>query len=71
MKDTHFVNANGLDAAGHLTSAYDVMLMSKELLKHKEIFDYTTVWMDSLQRRKDPACKYKQAYTHIRRNQRT
>jgi D-alanyl-D-alanine carboxypeptidase (penicillin-binding protein 5/6) len=48
MKDTHFVNANGLDADGHLTSAYDVMLMSQELLKHKEVFDYTTVWMDSL-----------------------
>jgi D-alanyl-D-alanine carboxypeptidase (penicillin-binding protein 5/6) len=48
MKDTHFVNANGLDADGHLTSAYDVMLMSQALLKHKEVFDYTTVWMDSL-----------------------
>lgn len=48
MNDTHFVNANGLDADGHVTSAYDVMLMSRELLKHKEIFSYCTVWMDSL-----------------------
>lgn len=48
MNDTHFVNANGLDADGHVTSAYDVMLMSRELIKHKEIFDYCTVWMDSL-----------------------
>lgn len=48
MNDTHFVNANGLDADGHVTSAYDVMLMSRELLKHQEIFNYTTVWMDSL-----------------------
>lgn len=48
MNDTHFVNANGLDAPGHVTSAYDIMLMSRELLKHKEIFTYCTVWMDSL-----------------------
>ncbi|HEX2939056.1 MAG TPA: D-alanyl-D-alanine carboxypeptidase family protein, partial [Ruminiclostridium sp.] len=48
MNDTHFVNANGLDADGHETSAYDVMLMSRELLKHKQIFDFCTVWMDSL-----------------------
>lgn len=48
MNDTHFVNANGLDTDGHVTSAYDVMLMTRELIKHKEIFDYCTVWMDSL-----------------------
>lgn len=48
MNDTHFVNSNGLDADGHVTSAYDIMLMSRELLKHKEIFSYCTVWMDSL-----------------------
>lgn len=48
MNDTHFVNANGLDADGHETSAYDVMLMSRELIKHKEIFDFCTVWMDSV-----------------------
>lgn len=48
MNDTTFVNANGLDADGHVTSAYDIMLMSRELLKHDGIFDYTTVWMDSL-----------------------
>lgn len=48
MNDTHFVNATGLDADNNLTSAYDVMLMSRELLKHQEIFNYTTIWMDSL-----------------------
>lgn len=48
MNDTNFVNANGLDADGHVTSAYDIMLMSRELLKHKEIFQFCTVWMDSL-----------------------
>lgn len=48
MNDTNFVNANGLDADGHVTSAYDIMLMSRELIRHKEIFDFCTVWMDSL-----------------------
>lgn len=48
MNDTHFVNANGLDAAGHVTSANDIAIMSRELLKHKEIFDFCTIWMDSL-----------------------
>lgn len=48
MKDTNFVNCNGLDAENHHTSAYDIAIMSKELLKHKMIFNYTTIWMDSL-----------------------
>ena len=48
MNDTHFENCNGLDADGHVTSAYDIALMSRELLKHEGIFKYTTIWMDSL-----------------------
>lgn len=48
MNDTNFINCNGLDVAGHYTSAYDIALMSKELLKHPKIFDYTTIWMDSI-----------------------
>lgn len=48
MKDTHFVNATGLDANGHLTTAYDIALMSRELMRHQQIFSYCTVWMDSL-----------------------
>ena len=49
MNDTHFVNACGLPAAGHLTSAHDIALMSRELiLNHPDIRRYTTVWMDSL-----------------------
>lgn len=48
MKDTVFKNCNGLDEEGHLTSAYDVALMSRELIKHKKIFDYTSIWLDSL-----------------------
>lgn len=48
MTDTHFVNCTGLDADGHVTSAYDIALMSAELMKHKEITKYTTIWMDSI-----------------------
>ena len=49
MLDTHFVNCTGLTAEGHLTSAYDIALMSRELLlHHPEIRNYTTIWMDTL-----------------------
>ena len=48
MNDTHFVNCNGLDADGHVSSAYDIALMSRELLAHSDILRFTTIWMDSL-----------------------
>lgn len=49
MNDTVFINCTGLPAEGHLSSAYDVALMSRELLKnHPGIREFTTVWMDSL-----------------------
>ena len=49
MADTHFVNATGLPAEGHVTSAYDIALMSRELiLRHPDIRQFTTVWTDSL-----------------------
>lgn len=49
MTNTHFVNACGLDAEGHLSSARDVALMSREiLLHHSEVRDYCSVWMDTL-----------------------
>ena len=48
LKDTVFKNCTGLDADGHLTSAYDIAVMSKELIKHDIIKKYSTVWMDSL-----------------------
>lgn len=48
MNDTTFKNCTGLDADGHLTSAYDISIMSRELLAHKLITDYSTVWMDTL-----------------------
>ena len=52
MEDTHFVNCTGLDdepdAKEHLTSAYDIAVMSRELLKHDDIRKYTTIWMDTV-----------------------
>lgn len=52
MTDTHFVNCTGLDdgadADAHLTSAYDIALMSRALLQHEEIKQYTTIWMDTV-----------------------
>lgn len=48
MKDTVFKNCNGLDEEGHLSSAYDVALMSAELMKHEKIFEYTNIWIDYL-----------------------
>ena len=50
MKNTNFVNCSGLDddTTEHLTTAYDIALMSKELLSHERIKTYTTVWMDTL-----------------------
>ncbi|MBQ9737460.1 MAG: D-alanyl-D-alanine carboxypeptidase [Clostridia bacterium] len=48
-KNTHFINCNGLDeTAEHHSSARDVALISRELLKHPKILDYTTIWMDTL-----------------------
>ena len=49
MNDTTFKNCHGIDEDGHLTSAYDIALMSRELLlKHPDITKYTTIWMDTL-----------------------
>lgn len=48
LTDTNFVNCTGLDADGHVTSAHDIAVMSKELIKHDMIKQYSTVWMDSL-----------------------
>ena len=53
MQDTHFVNCTGLDdeenAREHLTSAYDIALMSRELVKnHPDITKFTTIWMDTV-----------------------
>lgn len=49
MVNSHFVNACGLDADGHLTTARDIALMSRELTtKYPEVFNYSTIWMDTI-----------------------
>lgn len=49
MNDTTFKNCHGIDEDGHVTSAYDISLMSRELLNnHSSITNYTTIWMDTL-----------------------
>lgn len=49
MKDTTFVNCCGLDTDGHMTTAYDVALMSRELItKYPQIHNYCTIWMDTI-----------------------
>lgn len=48
MSDTVFKNCNGLDEEGHVTTAYDVALMTRELIKHEKIFEYSSIWMDYL-----------------------
>ena len=48
MKNTNFVNVNGLDTEGHYSSARDVALASAELMGHSDIAKYLTIWMDTL-----------------------
>ena len=49
LSGTHFANACGLDASGHLSTARDVAMLSREMLtKHPQITEYTTIWTDSL-----------------------
>lgn len=49
MKDTTFINCCGLDTNGHMTTAYDIALMSRELItKYPQIHNYCTVWMDTI-----------------------
>lgn len=48
LKNTHFINETGLPAEGHYSSAYDLAMISRELLKHPQIFKYTSIWMDSV-----------------------
>ena len=48
MRDTHFVNTNGLPVTDHYTSAYDIALMSRLLLKHKEIQEWFNTWQTTI-----------------------
>lgn len=53
MNDTHFSNCNGLPIENHYTSAYDIAVMSRELLKHKKILSYTKIWMETISEGRD------------------
>ena len=48
MENTYFLNCTGLDEAGHVSTARDIAIMSRELMRHTQIRDYSTIWMDSL-----------------------
>ena len=48
MVNTHFVNCTGLPAENHYTTARDIAIMTRELHKHKKVYDYTKIWMDTL-----------------------
>jgi D-alanyl-D-alanine carboxypeptidase (penicillin-binding protein 5/6) len=50
MKNTHFENTNGLDdtTENHVTSARDIAIMSRELIKHKKILEYSSIWMSTI-----------------------
>lgn len=50
LKNTHFVNSNGLPEDNHFTSAYDIAIMSRELLKHEKITEYTGLYQDYLRK---------------------
>ena len=48
LKNTHFVNVHGLDANDHYSTAYDMAIIAKELLKHEKILEYTSLYEDYL-----------------------
>ena len=50
LKNTNFVNPTGLDEDNHYSSAYDMALIAKELMKHEDIFKYTSIYEDYLRR---------------------
>ena len=50
LKNTHFVNPTGLDEKGHYSSAYDVALIAIELMKHEDVFKFTTIYEDYLEK---------------------
>ena len=50
LKDTVFKNPHGLDTANHYSSAYDMAMIAKELVKHKEIFKFTSIYEDYLRK---------------------
>lgn len=53
LKNTHFVNPTGLDEKNHYSSAYDVAMIAIELMKHKDVFKFTTIYEDYLRKNTD------------------
>ncbi len=53
LKDTNFKNAHGLDEANHYSTAYDMAMMAKELVKHEKIFEFTSIYEDYLRKGTD------------------
>lgn len=49
MKDTHFANSHGLDAVGHLTTAYDLALLSREAVKYPKLLEFSRTYIDEIQ----------------------
>lgn len=50
LKNTNFVNPTGLDEENHYSSAYDMAIIASELIKHEEIFNYTSIYEDYLRK---------------------
>lgn len=55
LQDTNFKNPHGLDDANHYSSAYDMAIMAKELVKHEKIFEFTSIYEDYLRKGTDRA----------------
>ncbi len=53
LKNTNFVNPTGLDEKGHFSSAYDLSIIATELMKHADIFKFTTIYEDYLRKNTD------------------
>ena len=53
LNDTNFKNATGLDEANHYSSAHDMAMMARELIKHEKIFEFTTIYEDYLRQNTD------------------
>ena len=53
LQDTNFKNSHGLDEANHYSSAYDMAMMAKELVKHEKIFEFTSIYEDYLRKDTD------------------
>lgn len=53
LKNTNFVNSTGLDAENHYSTAYDMAMMAKELIKHEKILEFSSIYEDYLRKNTD------------------